>query len=33
MVNKSNLILKIADLVKNKVIDSISDIKDESILK
>ncbi len=30
MVNKSNLILKIADLVKAKTIDSISDIKDES---
>ncbi len=30
MVNKSNLILKIADLVKNKTIESISDIKDES---
>lgn len=30
MVNKSNLILKIADLVKSKTIDSISDIKDES---
>jgi len=33
MVNKSNLILKIADLVKNKIIDSISDIKDESSRK
>lgn len=30
MVNKSTLILKIADLVKNKIIESISDIKDES---
>jgi len=30
MVNKSALILKIADLVKNKTIDSISDIRDES---
>lgn len=30
MVNKANLILKIADLVKSKTIDSISDIKDES---
>ncbi len=30
MVNKSNLILKIAELVKTKSIDSISDIKDES---
>ncbi len=30
MVNKSNLILKIADLVKSKTMDSISDIKDES---
>ncbi len=29
-VNKSALITKIADLVKNKVIDSIADIKDES---
>ncbi len=30
MINKSSLILKIADLVKNKTIESISDIKDES---
>ncbi len=30
MVNKSQMILKIADLVKNKVIESISDIRDES---
>ena len=30
MINKSNLIFKIADLVKNKTIDSISGIKDES---
>ncbi|NQX83309.1 MAG: DNA gyrase subunit A [Mycoplasmataceae bacterium] len=30
MVNKSNLILKIADLVKSKTINSIADIKDES---
>lgn len=30
MVNKSVLILKIADLVKNKTIESIADIKDES---
>ncbi len=30
MVNKANLILKIADLVKSKTLDSISDIKDES---
>lgn len=30
MVNKANLVLKIADLVKNKTINSISDIKDES---
>lgn len=30
MVNKSNLILKIADLVKNKQIESIADIRDES---
>ncbi len=30
MVNKSNLILKIADLVKNKIITSIADIRDES---
>lgn len=30
MVNKSNLILKIADLVRAKVINSISDIRDES---
>ena len=30
MVNKSNLIIKIADLVKNKTIESISDIRDES---
>ena len=30
MVNKSSLILKIADLVKNKTIESISGIKDES---
>ncbi len=30
MVNKSNLILKIAELAKQKTIDSIADIKDES---
>ncbi len=30
MVNKSNLILKIADLVKNKTLTSIADIRDES---
>jgi DNA gyrase subunit A len=30
MVNKADLIKKIADLVKNKVIDGISDIRDES---
>ncbi|BDU67359.1 MAG: DNA gyrase subunit A [Candidatus Tyloplasma litorale] len=30
MVNKANLILRIADLVKNKTIESISNIKDES---
>lgn len=30
MVNKANLIIKIADLVKNKTMDSISNIKDES---
>ncbi len=30
MVNKSDLILKIAELVKTKTIDSVSDIKDES---
>ncbi|BDV02147.1 MAG: DNA gyrase subunit A [Candidatus Hepatoplasma vulgare] len=30
MINKSKLILKIAELVKNKVIDSISDLRDES---
>ncbi len=30
MVNKSNLIIKIADLVKNKTMESISNIKDES---
>ncbi len=29
-LNKSSIILKIADLVKNKTIESISDIKDES---
>ena len=30
MLNKSNLILKIVELAKNKSIESISDIKDES---
>ncbi len=30
MVNKANMILKIADLVKNKKIDGITDIRDES---
>lgn len=30
MVNKANLIIKIADLVKNKTMESISNIKDES---
>ena len=29
-VNKSELIIKIADLVKNKVIEGISNIRDES---
>ncbi|NOQ50377.1 MAG: DNA gyrase subunit A [Mycoplasmataceae bacterium] len=33
MVNKSNLILKIADLVKGKTLESISDIRDESSRK
>ncbi len=33
MVNKSSLILKMADLVKNKTIESISDLKDESSRK
>lgn len=33
MINKSNLILKIADLVRNKNIESISDIRDESSRK
>lgn len=32
-VNKSDLISKIADLVKNKVVDSISNIRDESARK
>ena len=30
MVNKANLVLKIADLVKNKRIDGITDLRDES---
>ena len=30
MVNKANLVLKIADLVKNKKIDGITDLRDES---
>ncbi len=30
MVNKSNLLEKIADLVKNKIIEGISDLRDES---
>jgi len=30
MVNKANLVLKIADLVKNKKVDGITDLRDES---
>ena len=33
MTNKANLVTKIADLVKNKVIDGIVDLRDESSMK